>query len=71
MPDITVACILDRLGGPPEAARKLSAARTTVLGWRKANAIPAARLLDVHDLTGLPIEELRVLVAQQARPHAP
>ena len=49
--------IVTSLGGPKTLASRLKMSRTTILGWLADGHIPAARLVELHDL-GVPMPVL-------------
>lgn len=49
--------IIDRLGGPSKVASMLGITVAAVSGWR--GNIPPLRILQLSDLTGIPVSEFR------------
>jgi DNA-binding transcriptional MerR regulator len=62
--DLTIADIIDRLGGGTEAARRLRMQRTTILQWRARGLLPAKHIWSVAEALGVPAETLRHLTEQ-------
>ncbi len=48
--------ILEAGGGPAEIARRLGIKTASVSEWKK---VPAARVFQIAELTGLPVDEIR------------
>jgi hypothetical protein len=59
-----VQSIIDRAGGIPKLMDKLGVARTTILGWKASNTIPAARVAQISHELKLPSDELLPLASQ-------
>jgi carbamoyl-phosphate synthase small subunit len=55
---ITVDAIIERLGGPEAASRKLGVGTEAVRKWRQAHAIPARHWPALLDATGLTLADL-------------
>lgn len=51
--------VIEALGGTVEAARALGLTPNVVWNWRKRQSIPAERVLQVEQVTGISRHELR------------
>jgi DNA-binding transcriptional regulator YdaS (Cro superfamily) len=60
--------VIEKAGGVNALARTLGFHHTSIIDWRRAGQIPAKRALRVHQITGIPLHELRpdVFPAPQA-----
>lgn len=47
------ASIIEAAGGPSKLAKALGLDHSSVIGWRKANRIPAERVKRVAEMTGI------------------
>jgi DNA-binding transcriptional regulator YdaS (Cro superfamily) len=56
---MAVETVIETLGGVAAAARTLGVKHTSVIGWRTRGAIPAERVRQVSQATGLPNHVLR------------
>lgn len=56
---MTVETVIEALGGVAAAARKLGVKHTSVIGWRSRGVIPAERVRQVSEASGLPNHVLR------------
>jgi len=64
-----VKTIIELAGGVPGLMGRLGVARTTILGWRASNKIPAARVAQISHELKLPSDELLPLAtAPRAQP---
>ncbi len=50
--------IIDRAGGIPKLMDRLGVARTTILGWKATNTIPATRVVQISQELNLSSTEL-------------
>lgn len=61
---MTVETVIEQLGGPSEAAKKLGLKRTTVAMWRNRAAVPPRHALRVAE--ALKVDPATVLRASEA-----
>jgi len=54
-----IAAAIEAVGGPTKLARAIGVDHSTVIGWRRANRLPAERVPAVASLSGIPKHELR------------
>lgn len=65
---MTVADIIERLGGATAAAVRLGRKRTAILQWRARGKLPPKHLWAVADALGVPADTLRHLTEPPAAP---
>jgi carbamoyl-phosphate synthase small subunit len=67
---ISIPVLIDRLGGPDDAARLVGVSTEAIRKWRAANAIPARHWPAIMAATGLSLEELAPLPEGDVPPGA-